>query len=181
MPTEYSLPIVKAKDESEVYATVTLPYTKQNERKFASIHSNPPGISTHYPALIVKKYGKGNVVWSAAPIELDSRPHYKKLLLNLMNKFVSDKQITLHTTASKKVEIVTFKTENAFLVSSVDLDGVNEVITRVPFDITLKTNVKPTGVNSVVDGRKLEFLYENGSTTFTVQNFRMFDMYEIKL
>ena len=46
MPFNGTAPIVEGIDESKVIAAITLPYTHQETVKFASIHSNPPGVPT---------------------------------------------------------------------------------------------------------------------------------------
>ena len=66
LPIEARVPMISVND-ADVLATLTLPYTKPSEMRFASIHSNPPGIKTDIPALVRKKLGKGTVIWSAAP------------------------------------------------------------------------------------------------------------------
>ena len=53
--------IVENPKGHQVLATLTLPFTDPNDNsRFASIHSNPPGPGTEYPAVIYGTYGKGN-------------------------------------------------------------------------------------------------------------------------
>ncbi|MBQ8510489.1 MAG: hypothetical protein IJ493_11345 [Clostridia bacterium] len=88
MPSDYSLPIIEGGDY-EVLATMKLPYTKAGERRFASIHSNPPGVLTDIPAVVTRTIGKGRVIWSAAPIENDNRRAHRELLLSLLSAYMS--------------------------------------------------------------------------------------------
>ena len=53
-----------------VLATRVLPYTLTDTEDFAAIHSNPPGIYTDEPCVILKDTGKGKLLWSAAPMEV---------------------------------------------------------------------------------------------------------------
>ena len=47
-----------------VLARITLPYTDPADAgRFASIHSNPPGPETEYPAAILGQGGEGKVLW----------------------------------------------------------------------------------------------------------------------
>ena len=47
-----------------VLARIALPYTDPADAgRFASIHSNPPGPETEYPAAILGKVGEGKVLW----------------------------------------------------------------------------------------------------------------------
>lgn len=89
---------VKVTEETglTVLATRTLPYTLTNTDAFAAIHSNPPGICTDSPCLVMKKVGKSKIIWSAAPIEM-SRPYmsrqvFKRIILSLSKEpaFISN-------------------------------------------------------------------------------------------
>lgn len=46
------------------WARIALPYTDPADAgRFASIHSNPPGPETEYPAAILGRVGEGKVLW----------------------------------------------------------------------------------------------------------------------
>ena len=81
---------MKGQKNGEVLGTLTLPYTVPNplgiftdlcsyaseivtkddpRYPFATIHANPPGIFTDYPAVLKTQYGKGTVIWSCVPFE----------------------------------------------------------------------------------------------------------------
>lgn len=66
-----------------VLATRVLPYTLTDTEDFAAIHSNPPGIYTDEPCVILKDTGKGKLLWSAAPIEM-SRPFMSRQVFTRM-------------------------------------------------------------------------------------------------
>ena len=94
-----------------VLATRTLPYTLTNTEDFAAIHSNPPGIYTDEPCMILKDTGKGKIIWSASPIEM-SRPYmsrqvFKRIIQSLIKEpaFVSN--------APKFVEVVNWEKDGS--------------------------------------------------------------------
>ncbi|MEK6795771.1 MAG: hypothetical protein AABZ39_13400 [Spirochaetota bacterium] len=72
--------IVSVKGDCDIVATITLPYTMTGTRQFASIHSNPPGIRTDHPAMILKHIGKGKILWTAAAIET-AKPYMSRLVV----------------------------------------------------------------------------------------------------
>jgi Uncharacterized protein conserved in bacteria len=182
LPSDLSLPKLTLSG-CQTLATMKLPYTKANERRFASIHSNPPGISTDIPALVTKQVGNGRVIWSAAPIENDGRLSHKRLFVSLLRGFMGEQ--TLTSDAPRQVELVTFIRENDILVSAVDLLCTDELLAVREFEIRVATGVKPAqvlklGGKSGTD-TSLCFNYTNGITCFKNSGLIMFDMYRIIL
>jgi hypothetical protein len=115
--SEYPLtifgPQIKAKpvNQEEVLATITLPYTDPADHtKFSSIHSNPPGIPTEYPAVILRDFGKGKVVWVAGDLEMMKYDPQRKVFINLI-KSLAQKPFSFEADAPKSVEITLFHQE----------------------------------------------------------------------
>ncbi len=179
LPTELPMPILTPGDY-EVLATMKLPYTKPGEQRFASIHSNPPGIATDKPALITKAIGRGRVIWSAVPIENDTRRAHRRLLLALLNAYM-DKP-TLSSTAPRQVELVTFRDGRECLVSAVDLLCSDELLPVRRFTVTIECD-KPTHVLRLGgrdhEAMELPFQWHDGQVSFAVDSLVMFDMIRI--
>ena len=180
-PAEQSLPVLDVNDAA-VLATMTMPYTKPAERRFASIHSNPPGIPTDIPALIAKKLGKGTAVWSAAPVEKDQRRSHKDLIMSLLDGYIDRRSLTVRTTAPRQVELVTFRDGGFVLVSAVDLLCTEEMLAVNPFTVEIRCGrpshvVRLGGMNGA--DTEIPFSYEDGYVRFTVEGLVMFDMYKI--
>lgn len=128
LPFTYKLPLFR-KGKGNVKARVTLPYTVPDDRrKYASIHSNPPGIPTDFPAVTEISYGKGKVVWTTALLEEDERKNYKDIFANVVRRFVTPKY---DISASRRVECVIFEETERVFLSFVDLDGSDECVRRV--------------------------------------------------
>ncbi|MCR5263902.1 MAG: hypothetical protein K6D94_08520 [Clostridiales bacterium] len=178
-PTEQSLPVLDVSDVT-VLAYMTMPYTKPGERRFASIHSNPPGIPTSIPAMFCRQIGKGTAIWSAAPIEKDPRRSHKKLIMDLTDGFIDRDALTIRTTAPRQVELVAFRDGNAVLVSAVDLLCTEELLTVNPFTVEIRCD-KPSHVTRLGErSGEIPFTYAGGRVRFTVEGLVMFDMYEIR-
>jgi hypothetical protein len=65
-----TMALVEASEECSVLATITKPYTKPNDAfEFSSAISNPPGIPTEQPALVLHAYGSGASLYSAGCLE----------------------------------------------------------------------------------------------------------------
>ena len=179
LPVEHALPVVEFIGEGNACATITLPYTAQDELRFASIHSNPPGIPTQHPALVIKKFGKGNVVWSAAPLELDTRPHYKNTVMNLMEKFLAKENFSVIANTTKNIEVVSFKTNDGFLVSAVDLTCDDELLPVRPFGISVKSDRSVKSVVKLPDMTPVAFENKDGRVVFNTGGFTMFGMWKL--
>ncbi len=182
LPTDQSLPIIAGGDFT-VLATLKLPYTKANERRFASIHSNPPGIATDIPALVVRRVGKGTVIWSAAPIEDDTRRAHKRLLMTILRAY-APQPWSLISTAPRQVELVTFRGEGELLISAVDLLCTDELLPvpsfRVEAACTEPKRVLRIGGKDGAD-EEIPFTYADGRVGFAVDGLVMFEMYHIEL
>lgn len=182
LPTDQSLPMISAGD-FDVLATLKLPYTKANERRFASIHSNPPGIATTIPAMVTRKLGKGRVIWSAAPIEADDRRAHKRLLAALLRAY-APAPWTLTSDAPRQVELVTFAGADERLVSAVDLLCTDELLPVPSFTVKLAcprpARVIRLGGKDRAD-EEVPFTYADGRVCFAVEKLVMFDMYRIVL
>ena len=183
LPTDRSLPVIKPADDVTVLATMTTPYTKLNESRFASIHSNPPGIPTDLPALLVRRVGKGNVIWSAAPIEQDHRRAYKDLLMALLATYAKPCSIT--TSAPRQVEMVAFRREEDLLVSFVDLFCTDELLPVRSFAVSVALPAAPKKVIRLAStdraDEEIPFTYADGKLSFETAELVMFDMYRIVL
>lgn len=175
-----NLPICETPNDAEVLATITLPYIHPNPEytdAFASIHSNPPGTSTEYPAVILKKYGKGKIIWSAASIEALETYDHQNVFANLLN--LSGVEYTVKSTASDNLELISFEAETEVLVSGVYVTDAQHTEIQRPFEISVKTK-EPKKVTLLRDSSDIPFTYENGYTNFTTKELNIFDMYQIK-
>ncbi len=180
-PTDLPLPVLDfSRADFKVLATMTLPYTNKDERKFASIHSNPPGVMTDIPALIEAAYGKGTVIWSAFPIEIDGRLSHNNLFRAIVRKYMGSPSVK--STAPRQVEIVSFKTQNEILISAVDLLCSDELLAVPDFSVSVKSDRSPKSI-CVIDGENevpIEFTYQDGYTSFDIKQLVMFVMYIVK-
>ena len=171
-------PIVNGIEEDDVIATITLPYTHQDEMTFASIHSNPPGVSTMYPAMAIKKYGKGTVLWSALPIECLSIQESRRFFIQML-KAVFDLRPSISSNAPKDVEIIGFTQGDKLQINAVLLNEDYEARWVQPFEISVRCGKEPAAVKQLPDGREIPFSYKDGIVTFAVSDLSIFAMYEI--
>ena len=176
LPFDLSVPILKNLPvDARVLAHVKLPYTTQGNERFASIHSNPPGIMTGYPAVVYREIGKGRVLFSAMPIEKEPVGVYGRILRNLL--YVLGLKLSLTATAPASVELVTFDTAATRTVGTVTLDQDQGPV--APFAVSMPWQSRPQRVRRISSGEELPFVYENGVLRFQTGTLDIFDLYEI--
>ncbi|MBQ9760925.1 MAG: hypothetical protein IJW16_06210 [Clostridia bacterium] len=169
-------PIVEGIDPALVLATVTLPYTLQDTKEFASIHSNPPAHKTDIPALAATAYGLGRVIWSALPIECCALYDYRRILLSLLRPAVNP---TISTDADEDIEITAYDCDASLRLHTVLLNTREFARRVVPFSLTVRTKKSPARILSLPDKRELPFIETADGVCFTVdQNaiLRTFDI-----
>ncbi len=90
---------------SQVLGNIVLPYTNPADtQKFAAIHSDPPGIKTAYPAVVLNKFKNGRTCYIAGDLEsIDYEPH-RQTFLNLI-KWLAKEPFCWEAQAPRPVEI----------------------------------------------------------------------------
>ena len=173
--------IAENQDNHTVLATITLPYTDPRDlSKLASIHSNPPGINTGYPAIIKRKCGDGTVIWSAAPFESSEQPVHKQVFANLIRILYPIPR--LETDAPHQIEFTIFEDDST---GTTQLHCINlqEQFPMIPlpgFDIKL---VVPKPVRKIIrlpDKCEIPFQNCGDSVCFHVNSFDIFSMFQLE-
>ncbi len=173
-------PIVEGVDENCVTANLTLPYTNRGEIRFASIHSDPPGIATSMPAMAAREYGKGRVIWSALPIECNTQYDHRRVLVNLI-RGLSETAYTFSADVDDDVEITAFKTDSSVLLNAVLLNTRHTARRVADFEVTVHLPSLPKNLLRLPEREDVDFVYNSGSLKFMIKDFKIFDMYEIEL
>ena len=182
-----------------IFGTITLPYTlpladpawasgceyghiEESEAihpPFASIHSNPPGISTDYPAIVKANYGKGCVVWASTPIEAQNRYQHRKIFARLIMDLL-DKPSFSAEGAPEVVELVMFEDADAKYLSIINLQDTFEVINVHGFNTYVKMDAAPKRVLLLPTKEELSFEYVDGYAKIPVNNLHIFKMLVIE-
>ena len=161
----------------EVMARLVLPYTSRDEDRFASIHSDPPGIVTDLPSVLRASYGKGEVIWSASPLEAFDSWQYEDIFTGFL-ALLGGGEYTLATDAHEGVELVLFREKDGFLLSAVDLLSEREDVNGGAFTVSLKTG-RPMTARVYPTGEELPADFRDGVTAFRVPGLSQFLMLEI--
>ena len=113
-------PMMENPQNHPVLARITLPYTNPaDSTRFASIHSNPPGRPTEYPAAILAQVGKGKVLWLSFCPEKASSASLHALTRHLIG-LLYQPQI-LASTAHPCLEYTLFEDEEGYTLHAVNV------------------------------------------------------------
>ena len=163
-----------------VLATVTLPYTDpQDLTRFASIHSNPPGIHTDHPAIIRGACGKGQVIWSAAAFESSEQPIHKQVFANLVGLLAPAPRIT--TDASHHIEFTVFEDEAAGVVQlhCVNLQEHFPMVPLPGFRVEMRCANPVKKIRRLPDGEEIPFETNGNYVCFDVASISIFAMFQL--
>ncbi len=175
LPFTAYAPILSDVNEEDVIATVTFPYTSETETRYASIHSNPPGIKTDMPAMIKKSVGKGTVIWSAFPLENAENYEYNQILLKLL----SISKPSFKADANEDMELVLFENESELYLSAVQLSDSYHIAPNSSFTVQVKCD-KPKKIVKLNDDVPVEFTYDGEYVKFNTGGFKIGAMYLIQ-
>jgi len=141
---------VKPLNKEEVIAYIKLPYTDPSDpARFASIHSNPPGVDTDYPAIIRRRFGEGEVVWVAGPLEMVEYKTHRELFIRLIRSLVKE-GFSFEVDAPESVEVTMFhQQENRRYI--VNLLNFQQELPNIPIsDIKLRIKTEDKTFSKVV-------------------------------
>ncbi|MBC8534746.1 alpha-L-fucosidase [Yeguia hominis] len=136
--------LVTAAADATVLATTTLPYTVPSDHsKFASIHSDPPGIPLENPAVVLHSYGKGRVIWTAAPLESMGQESQDQAVLSLVRSLLG-KPCAFSMEAPPAVEAVEFWQEDhdRAIVTLINLQTLTPPVPVHDIRLTVNLNGK---------------------------------------
>ncbi len=170
---------VKARKGAKILATITLPYTDPKDpTRFTSIHSNPPGVPTEYPSMVLNNYGKGKVLYVAADLEVVGKEAHRIVFINLI-KLLSSKPFTLEADAPKSVEVTFFHQEDKkrYLIN---LLNSQKELPNIPVE-GIKVRVRlegkePQRLIKLPEEKELAYETKDGYVEFTLPKLETFLM-----
>jgi len=193
---------VKGIPKGDVLGKLTLPYTvpnvasniadpffAQNDadkqlsvKRFASIHSNPPGKYTDSPALVRAQYGKGQVIWCALPIEKANRQQHSDIFARLMAELCGN-EFAFGATAPDFVECVLFDApeHSAKLMGVITVQDNFRALPAYDFEIRIRTGVKPRRVYMLPDERPIDFSYADGLVAVAFDKMELYAMFALEV
>lgn len=165
-----------------VMATITLPFTNPDDAtKFASIHSDPPGIFTEYPAIVRRKFGKGEIVWVSASIEKFAIQYLKhrSIFVDIVRSIVKE-PFSFESDAPGCVEITQFHKpeENRYLINLVNFQSEIGIPNIPVYNISLRVRIKGEAlrVTMLPDEKPIAFKQDGEDVNISIPKLETFLM-----
>lgn len=173
------VPLIEVREKAKVLARLTFPYTLPSESRFASIHSDPPGVETAYPAVVEATCGNGRVIYCVAPLEQGEYVTYQSIVRNLIEKYVGSDSFTVTTNAPTNVETVAWRDGEDCYISNVLLLNPKEHAHIPSFEVRFKSEKRPDAVRLLPNKENIPFDHDGTYLYFQTKETRIFDTYRI--
>ncbi len=173
-------PIVSGVAPEKIIAAIKLPYTRQGLTRFASIHSDPPGVLTNIPAVAATEFGKGKVIWSSMALEAVDNDNHSQVLLGLLQTFFHYAP-AFRSNAPQDVEVTLFNAGEHLLLHCVQLNVQRQARRLESFAVSVCCDRQPKVVLRMPEEIPVESHYEDGFVTIPVSEMTIFEMYKIIL
>jgi hypothetical protein len=171
--------IVWAHEDAKILAKIVLPYTDPGDiKQFASIHSNPPGIETDYPALVMHSYGKGKVIYSSSSLE--SAWYAQSVFINTLRLFVQPFSFEADAPASVEITLFEHLEKQRFIIN---LLNFQKELPNIPVDgikVRIRMQGKKPGLLELLpDKSRLDYEYRDDIVEFIAPRLGTFAMFSL--
>jgi hypothetical protein len=171
---------VRAAESAVILGRLTRPYTDPADyTRFAAIHSNPPGVPTEYPSLVLNKFGKGKVIYSAAALE--NQDYHRPIFINLIRLLAGD-NFSFESNAPAPVELTLFHQSDKHRDILHILNFQNEMPNLPVENITIKIRRTGKKVKKIAirpEGKVLKHRIEGKYIIFTLPRLETFSLIEL--
>ena len=144
--------IVEASPGAQVLGQLVLPYTDPADpNHFASVHNNPPGNWCGHPAVVLRRFGQGKVVYVTG--DLERADTHRDVFVNLLRLLAGP--FSFEADAPKAVEVTAFyqADKGRFLVSLVNFQKELRNIPASGIKVRIRLDGRsPRAAASVADG-----------------------------
>ena len=163
-PAPYACP----RAGTSVLARLNIPvFPPFDTERYASIHSNPPGKDTEYPAWTEHAFGKGKCIWIATNVFGINCASQQEFCCNMLRRYLPEEHVVVNgDELHQALEVTLLRgADGELLVAAVNYPKEYPVIPLC--DITLRLRLpggKPVGLTRASDGAGEPFSYADGVT-----------------
>ena len=175
-------PIMTAPNQSvRVLGTLTMPYIDENDKsKFAAIHSNPPVFPSSHPMIMEADYGLGKVLWLGVSHEGYEGRQYRKIVMNIINRYVDVSSFDFFAEAPGMIEAVAYSDGVNWQISFSNVGDAEDGRIISPFNVRIKTDKVPKRVILLPEEKDIPFENKEGAVIFKTEEMDLFAMYSVE-
>lgn len=168
---------------AELRGTVVQPHFPcDHPERYASIHSNPPGVKTDYAGLAVNSYGKGRCVYIYSSL-LKHRQHSQETFgIELFKEFIAPTIINAESLA-ECIEVTFLKStiDDKLIVGLVNYQDElpNIPVIDLHLEVYMPENIVPEKMTRVSSGENIVFACLNGVVSFKLSRLDDLELIEI--
>jgi hypothetical protein len=166
----------------EIAATLTLAYTNPKDpSRFASAISNPPGIATERPSLVLNEYGAGRAAYCAGGLEQMTSDDHRQLFTQVLRR-LANRAWTASSDAPRPVEAVWYRggdsNSHTLRVLNYQESLPNIPVRNIEFRLKWEESAGAR-VLLLPGGERLTSSYRDGELVFTLPELETFAMVAI--
>ncbi|MBN2452081.1 MAG: alpha-L-fucosidase [Lentisphaeria bacterium] len=173
-------PLVEA-TTARVLAYINEPLFDPDAERYASIHSNPPGVDTPFAGLTRNRFGKGSCVYLAPPLLSLQQDAQQSFAARLFAEFAPG-TVVLGTNAPPAVEVTVLRSTTArswFLgLMNYQRDLPNVPVHGLRVTVSLPEEGLPVAVRRISDGAPAEWHAEGTGLSVDLPVLRTLEMIE---
>ncbi len=174
---------VRAGAGTSTLATLTLPFSRPGDTvRFSAAISNPPGIETEFPSLVMKSCGSGKTIYSSAGIEMMEHESHRSIFVGLIRMLMSRPPVYELLDAPKSVEATVFHqaAHNRFIIN---LLNFQQELPNIPVDgIRIRLSLPGRKIKQLLklpDEEGLDYSFDGNILTFTAPRLKTFLMFAV--
>ena len=174
-------PFVTAGNKTQVRGYLWLPdFPAGDADNYASIHSDPPGEMTGYPALTVNRFGKGVCVWLAAPVLMHRQHTQQEFGRQLFAEFLPQ-ILTGNSNLHPVAEFTLLKSKDgrSRMFAIVNMPNDLPVIPLYQIRLELKLAGDFQRIIRVSDQREISFEKQGEYTVITIEKLEYGEFYQL--
>jgi hypothetical protein len=132
------------------------------------------------PALMQVKYGQGEVIWSALPIEKADRPQHSDLFAEIVTGLMG--QGCFEARAAESIECILFEDAEARqkIMGIINLQESFHIMPAVDTTVFIKSAKAPKAVLNVPDNEPIPYQYADGKITMVFDRIDYFRVFVIQ-
>ena len=158
--------VVKAHEGSQVLAKTVMPWPREDNSRFASIHSDPPWVETDTPEITQHRFGKGEAIYCASLVE--NMDNAEQAFVALVRRLHQRFQFEVEAPSCVEVTLFRQPDRKRHLMSFLSFQ---KELPNIPISgIRCRLNVKETvdSIRPIVGGEAVEFRQAGESVAFEV-------------